>query len=88
MSKADVGLWKFPSNAMECWVSSQSSQTLPDLPGYNTEYNQSRIFRMAHMDVYVSIYIYGFSYGLQCPISFGDITNGRGNKQVSIDAGI
>ena len=58
MSKADVGLWKFPWNAMECWVSSQSSQTLPDLPGYNTEYNQSRIFRMAHMDVYVSIYIY------------------------------
>ena len=49
---------------------------------------------MAHMDVYVyiyiHIYIYGFSYGLQCPISFGDITNGlngRGNKQVSIDAG-
>lgn len=33
-------------------------------------------------------YIYGFSYGLQCPISFGDITNGHGNKQVSIDAGI
>ena len=42
----------------------------------------------SHGRVCINIYIYGFSYGLQCPISFGDITNGRGNKQVSIDAGI
>ena len=89
MSKADVGR-KFPWNAMECWVSSQSFTNTPRSPRIQhwIQPNQEYSEWLTWTCMYKYIYIYGFSYGLQCPISFGDITNGRGNKQVSIDAGI